>query len=288
MHISVQRFNAFFPGPWFPAARFRQLAFFEQNPSCKKSVAKSKKWASSCHPAKVRSKKPRANNAYWGEKKMKLIAPSILSADFSKLGDEIKAVEAAGADWIHADVMDGHFVPNITIGPLIVEAVKAVTNLPIDVHLMIENPDNYIAAFASAGAAYISVQLEACIHLNRTIQFIKDSGAQAGVVLNPSTPVASLESILEYVDYVLIMSVNPGFGGQAFIPNSIDKIKALRKQIQDRSLNVLIEVDGGVNEKTIAAVAAAGTDVFVAGSAIFGRRDYQATIQRLRQKIGEK
>ncbi|MGD2099911.1 MAG: ribulose-phosphate 3-epimerase [Desulfobacterales bacterium] len=219
---------------------------------------------------------------------MKLIAPSILSADFSKLGDEIKAVEAAGADWIHADVMDGHFVPNITIGPLIVEAVKAVTNLPIDVHLMIENPDNYIAAFASAGAAYISVQLEACIHLNRTIQFIKDSGAQAGVVLNPSTPVASLESILEYVDYVLIMSVNPGFGGQAFIPNSIDKIKALRKQIQDRSLNVLIEVDGGVNEKTIAAVAAAGTDVFVAGSAIFGRRDYQATIQRLRQKIGEK
>ena len=219
---------------------------------------------------------------------MKLIAPSILSADFSKLGDEIKAVEAAGADWIHADVMDGHFVPNITIGPLIVEAVRGVTNLPIDVHLMIENPDNYIKIFTAAGATYISVQVETCIHLNRTVQLIKDSGAQAGVVLNPSTPVASLESILEYVDYVLIMSVNPGFGGQAFIPNSIDKIKALRRQIQDRELNVLIEVDGGVNEKNIAAVAAAGTDVFVAGSAIFGRRDYQTTIRRLRQKMVEK
>jgi len=219
---------------------------------------------------------------------MKLIAPSILSADFSKLGAEIKAVEAAGADWIHADVMDGHFVPNITIGPLIVEAVHKVTNLPIDVHLMIENPDNYIAAFAAAGAAYISVQIETCIHLNRTVQLIKDCGARAGVVLNPSTPVASLESMLEYLDYVLIMSVNPGFGGQVFIPNSIGKIKALRKQIQDRGLKVLIEVDGGVNEKTIGAVAAAGADVFVAGSAIFGRQDYKSTIRRLRQKMDEK
>lgn len=216
---------------------------------------------------------------------MKLIAPSILSADFAKLGDEIKAVEDAGADWIHADVMDGHFVPNITIGPLIVEAVRRVTDLPIDAHLMIENPDKYIAAFAAAGASYISVQVETCIHLNRTVQFIKDSGAQAGVVLNPSTPVASLEWILEYVDYVLIMSVNPGFGGQAFIPNSIDKIKALRKHIQERGLSVLIEVDGGVNEKTITQAAAAGTDVFVAGSAIFGTKDYQTTIQRLRQKM---
>ena len=219
---------------------------------------------------------------------MKLIAPSILSADFSKLGEEIKAVEAAGADWIHADVMDGHFVPNITIGPLIVAAVNDATNLPIDVHLMIENPDDYIGAFADARADYISVQIETCIHLNRTIQLIKDSGTQAGVVLNPSTPVASLESILEYVDYVLIMSVNPGFGGQAFIPNSIDKINALRRQIQDRGLNVLIEVDGGVNEKTIAAVAAAGADVIVAGSAIFGRQDYKSTIQRLRQEMDGK
>jgi ribulose-phosphate 3-epimerase len=218
---------------------------------------------------------------------MKLIAPSILSADFAKLGDEIKAVEAAGADWIHADVMDGHFVPNITIGPLVVEAVKRVTALPIDVHLMIENPDNYIAAFAAAGASCISVQVETCSHLNRTVHLIKDCGAQAGVVLNPSTPVASLEWILEYVDYILIMSVNPGFGGQAFIPNSVNKIDALRKNIQERGLSVLIEVDGGVNEKTIAQVAAAGADVFVAGSAIFGSQDYQATIHSLRQKIDD-
>ena len=216
---------------------------------------------------------------------MKLIAPSILSADFSKLGDEIKAVEAAGADWIHADVMDGHFVPNITIGPLIVEAVKHVTDLPIDVHLMIANPDNYISAFAEAGASFISVQVETCIHLNRTVQLIKDCGAQAGVVLNPSTPLANLEWVLEDVDYVLIMSVNPGFGGQAFIPSSLDKIRALRQQIQDRGLSVLIEVDGGVNEQTIAKIASAGTDVFVAGSAIFGSKDYQKTIQSFRQKI---
>ena len=216
---------------------------------------------------------------------MKRIAPSILSADFSKLGDEIKAVEAAGADWIHADVMDGHFVPNITIGPLIVEAVKRVTALPIDVHLMIENPDNYIPAFAEAGASYISVQVEACIHLNRTVHHIKDCGAHAGVVLNPSTPVKSLEWILEYVDYVLIMGVNPGFGGQVFIPNSIDKIKVLRKQIQDRGLAVLIEVDGGVNENTIAEISSAGVDIFVAGSAVFGSKDYQKTIQSFRQKI---
>ena len=216
---------------------------------------------------------------------MKLIAPSILSADFSKLGDEIKAVETAGADWIHADVMDGHFVPNITIGPLVVEAVRRVTNLPIDVHLMIENPDNYISAFAEAGASYISVQVETCIHLNRTVQLIKDCGAHAGVVLNPSTPLASLEWVIEDVDYVLIMSVNPGFGGQAFIPGSLAKIKALRKQIQERGLAVLIEVDGGVNEKTIAEIAAAGADIFVAGSAIFGSTDYQKTIQSFRRKI---
>jgi len=216
---------------------------------------------------------------------MKLIAPSILSADFSKLGDEIKAVETAGADWIHADVMDGHFVPNITIGPLVVEAVRRVTNLPIDVHLMIENPDNYISAFAEAGASYISVQVETCIHLNRTVQLIKDCGAHAGVVLNPSTPLASLEWIIEDVDYVLIMSVNPGFGGQAFIPGSLAKIKVLRKQIQERGLAALIEVDGGVNEKTIAEIAAAGADIFVAGSAIFGSTDYQKTIQSFRQKI---
>ena len=218
---------------------------------------------------------------------MKLIAPSILSADFSKLGDEIKAVEAAGADWIHADVMDGHFVPNITIGPLVVEAVKRVTDLPIDVHLMIQNPDNYISAFAEAGASHISVQVETCIHLNRTIQLIKGCGVHAGIVLNPSTPLTSLKWVLEDVDYVLIMSVNPGFGGQAFIPGSLDKIKALRRHIQDRGLSILIEVDGGVNKKTIAEIASAGADIFVAGSAIFGSGDYQKTIQSFRREISE-
>jgi len=216
---------------------------------------------------------------------MKLIAPSILSADFSKLGEEIRAVETAGADWIHVDVMDGHFVPNITIGPLVVEAVKRSTPLPIDVHLMIENADNYIPAFAVAGASHISVQVEACIHLHRTVQLIKTSGANAGVALNPSTPIESLAWILEDVDYVLVMSVNPGFGGQTFIPNSISKIKALRKLIEDRGLSVLIEVDGGINESTIAEVAAAGADVLVAGSAIFGSKDYRKTIERLRKKM---
>jgi ribulose-phosphate 3-epimerase len=217
---------------------------------------------------------------------MKLIAPSILSADFAKLGDEIKAVEAAGADWIHVDVMDGHFVPNITIGPLIVEAVRSVTSLPIDVHLMIENPDDYIPAFAEAGASWISVHSETSVHLNRSVQLIRECGAKPGVVLNPSTPIQILEWIIEDVDYVLIMSVNPGFGGQAFIPNSIAKIKALRQMIQSKNLNTPIQVDGGVNEKTIAGIAAAGADIFVAGSAIFGSKDYQKTIDGFREMIG--
>ena len=216
---------------------------------------------------------------------MKLIAPSILSADFAKLGEEIKAVEAAGADWIHVDVMDGHFVPNITIGPLIVEAVRSVTSLPIDVHLMIENPDNYIPAFARAGATLISVQIETSLHLNRSVQLIRECGAKPGVVLNPTTPVQTLEWIIEDVDYVLIMSVNPGFGGQAFITKSLDKIKALRKWIRSKNLNTLIQVDGGVNEKTITDIAAAGADIFVAGSAIFGSNDYQKTIKSFREKI---
>jgi ribulose-phosphate 3-epimerase len=217
---------------------------------------------------------------------MKLIAPSILSADFSKLGDEIKAVEKAGADWIHADVMDGHFVPNITIGPMIVGAARRVTSLPIDVHLMIEHPDNYIPAFAEAGASLISVQFEACLHLNRTVQLIKEAGARPGVVLNPATPLESLEWILEFVDYVLIMSVNPGFGGQVFIPNSLNKIRALRKRIREKSLSTLIEVDGGVHGKNIAEISAAGADVFVSGSGIFGSSDYRRTIQSFREKIG--
>jgi ribulose-phosphate 3-epimerase len=217
---------------------------------------------------------------------MKLIAPSILSADFAGLGDEIKAVEAAGADWIHADVMDGHFVPNITFGPLVVEAVRRVTALPIDVHLMIENPDNYIAQFAGAGASSISVQIESCVHLNRSVQLIRECGARPGVVLNPATPPQTLDWILADVDYVLIMSVNPGFGGQKFIANSLDKVREVRRTIQNRNLNTLIEIDGGVNEDTISDIAAAGVDIFVAGSAIFGSRDYKKTISSFRKKTG--
>ncbi len=222
-----------------------------------------------------------------GDLTMKYIAPSILSADFSKLGAEIKSVEDAGADWIHVDVMDGHFVPNITIGPLIVEAARRATLLPLDVHLMIENPERYIADFAKAGADLISVQVEACIHLNRTIQMIKESGLRAGVVLNPSTPLSDIEWILEDVDFIMIMSVNPGFGGQNFIPGSLDKISALRRMLQDRGLATLIEIDGGVNEKTIKNISDAGADVFVAGSAIFKSLDYQKTISKFRGLIGK-
>ncbi len=216
----------------------------------------------------------------------RIIAPSILSADFSRLGEEVRAVEAAGADWIHADVMDGHFVPNITFGPLVVAAVRQITRLPIDVHLMIENPDRYIEAFAEAGADWISVQAETCPHLNRAVQQIKEAGAKAGVVLNPSTPLAALDWVLEYADYILIMSVNPGFGGQAFIDNSLEKIRRLRRQIDERGLATLIEVDGGIKEDNIAEVAAAGAEVFVAGSAIFGQKDYRQVIGRFKKQLG--
>ncbi|UCD31745.1 MAG: ribulose-phosphate 3-epimerase [Desulfobacterales bacterium] len=219
---------------------------------------------------------------------MKLIAPSILSADFSKLGEEIKTVENAGADWIHVDVMDGHFVPNITIGPLVVEAAKTATSLPLDVHLMIENPERYIPDFVKAGASMISVQVETCVHLNRTIQIIKEYGIPAGLVLNPSTPLTAIEWTLADVDFVMIMSVNPGFGGQKFIPSSLDKVLELRKMIDERGRNILIEIDGGVNEKNIKSISDAGVDVFVAGSAIFNSPDYKKTIDRFRELIGEK
>jgi ribulose-phosphate 3-epimerase len=219
---------------------------------------------------------------------MKLIAPSILSADFSKLGDEIRSVEAAGVDLIHVDVMDGHFVPNITMGPLVVEAVRQVTTLPIDVHLMIENPDCYIEDFVNAGASLISVHVETCVHLNKTVQMIKEKGIQAGVVLNPSTPIDSIHWVLDYLDFVLIMSVNPGFGGQGFIPNSIEKIRKMHETIDKRDLSALIEVDGGINEHTISAVATAGTSVFVAGSAIFGSDDYAKTVRQFRALINKK
>lgn len=217
---------------------------------------------------------------------MKLIAPSILSADFSRLGDEVRAVEDAGADWIHVDVMDGHFVPNITMGPLVVEAIARVTDLPRDVHLMIENPDHYIPDFANAGANLISVQVETCVHLHRSIHMIRDLGARPGVVLNPSTPLDAIDWILEDVDFVLIMSVNPGFGGQSFIKSSLQKIRQLRKMIQDRGLSTLVEVDGGVNDKTIMAVSESGADAFVAGSAIFGSHDYKRAIGRFRELMG--
>ncbi|MCU0562054.1 MAG: ribulose-phosphate 3-epimerase [Desulfobacterales bacterium] len=217
---------------------------------------------------------------------MKLIAPSILSADFTRLGEELRAIEAAGADWIHADVMDGRFVPNITFGPMVVEAVRRVTALPIDVHLMIAAPERYIADFARAGASTICVHVEACIHLNRTVQLIRDAGVRPGVVLNPATPVESLRWVLEYLDFVLVMSVNPGFGGQAFIPNSIARIAAVRRMISEQGLSTLIEVDGGVGAQNIGEISAAGADVFVAGSAIFKSPDYRRTIEDLRRLAG--
>jgi len=218
---------------------------------------------------------------------MKLIAPSILSADFTTLGDEIRNVEAAGADWIHIDVMDGHFVPNITMGPFIVEAVNKVTELPLDVHLMIENPDQYIPEFARAGADWISVHAETCPHLNRTIDLIKSSDCRAGVVLNPATPLTSIEWVLEYIDFVLLMSVNPGFGGQSFISNTLEKTKKLKQMIDKKELSTLIQIDGGVNENTIYNISEAGADVFVAGSAIFGTGDYKKTIKNLKNKLSD-
>jgi ribulose-phosphate 3-epimerase len=217
---------------------------------------------------------------------MALIAPSILSADFSRLGEEVKSVEKAGADWIHVDVMDGHFVPNITMGPLVVEAVRRSTSLPVDVHLMIENPDAYISDFARAGADYISVQAEVCRHLHRTVDLIGQSGAKPGVVLNPATPLSAITYVLEDLEFVLIMSVNPGFGGQKFIPGALDKIRHLKSLLDERQLDLLIQVDGGVNADTIGDASAAGADCFVAGSAIFNTDDYAQTIAMLRAKAG--
>lgn len=216
---------------------------------------------------------------------MKIIAPSILSADFSMLGKEIKDVEEAGADWVHIDVMDGHFVPNITYGPIIVEASKKSTSMLLDVHLMIEKPDLMIPEFIKAGADLISVHAEACTHLNRTVNMIKDEGVKAGVALNPATPLSSIEWVLEDLDFVLIMSVNPGFGGQKFIKNTLDKVRALKRMIMDVNPSTLIQIDGGVNKNTIEEIGKAGVDSFVAGSAIFGSDDYKKTIADFRSKI---
>jgi len=201
------------------------------------------------------------------------IAPSILSADFTRLGEQIAAVEAGGAAYIHVDVMDGHFVPNLTIGPFIVDWVRQATHLPIDAHLMIENPDNFIAAFAKAGASMISVHPEATYHLHRTIGFIRQAGCKAGVVLNPATPLAMIEEVITDVDYVLLMSVNPGFGGQKFISSSLNKLRRLRSLIQISGSRARIEIDGGIGVENAAAVVAAGAEILVAGSAIFGKPD---------------
>ncbi|MES9682836.1 MULTISPECIES: ribulose-phosphate 3-epimerase [Bacillaceae] len=210
------------------------------------------------------------------------IAPSILSANFAKLGEEILDVERGGADYIHVDVMDGHFVPNITIGPLIVEAIRPVTKLPLDVHLMIEKPDQYIEQFVKAGADIITVHVEACTHLHRTIQTIKSFGIKAGVVLNPATPVSTIEQIIDDVDMVLLMTVNPGFGGQKFIQSVVPKIKQVANLIKERNLSVEIEIDGGVDEHTAKICIEAGATVLVAGSAVYNKEDRKEAIAKIR------
>lgn len=210
------------------------------------------------------------------------IAPSILSANFAKLGDEVKEVEEAGADLIHIDVMDGHFVPNITMGPIVVEALRPVTKLPLDVHLMIENPDQYIEAFAKAGADWISVHVEACPHLHRTIQLIRSFGVKPGVVLNPHTPIEMIQHVLGDVDFVLLMTVNPGFGGQKFIDSVVPKIEALSKMIKENGYNVEIEIDGGITEETIIPCAKAGATIFVAGSAIYNKEDRKFALHAIK------
>ena len=214
-----------------------------------------------------------------------LIAPSILSADFARLGAEVAAVEAAGADVIHVDVMDGHFVPNLTIGPPVVAAVRRVTGLPVDTHLMITNPEAYVERYAEAGSDWISVHAEVCPHLHRVVSQIREAGARPGVVLNPHTPAEVVEYVLDELDYVLVMSVNPGFGGQRFIPAVLPKIQRLRGWIQDRGLDVRIEVDGGVKASNAAPIRAAGADTFVAGSAVFGAPDYATAIAALREAV---
>ena len=210
------------------------------------------------------------------------ISPSILSADFSRLGEEVKAI--ASADYVHVDVMDGHFVPNLTIGPHVVEAVKKVTSLPLDVHLMILDAEKWVKDYAKAGADILGVHAEACPHLHRTLHQIRDLGKKASVVLNPATPLEAIEWVLEDVDQVLLMSVNPGFGGQQFIPSALRKIQTLRRMIDERGLTVDIEVDGGIKVDNVAAVCAAGANVIVSGSGVFGTKDYAATIHELRTR----
>lgn len=216
---------------------------------------------------------------------MAILAPSILSADLSNLSQQIRMVEMGGADWIHCDIMDGHFVPNITFGPLLVEAVKKSTRLPVDVHLMIENPDKFIPDFIKAGASYVSVHFEEVIHLNRTINYIKSLGAKAGVVVNPSTPINFIKDIAEYIDLLLIMTVNPGFGGQSFIPNSYRKIKEAVELRKNMNAKYLIEIDGGVSNRTIVDARNAGAEIFVAGSSIFHSKNITASTIELKNLL---
>ncbi len=215
------------------------------------------------------------------------IAPSILSADFSRLGEQVAEVEKAGADLIHVDVMDGHFVPNLTIGPLVVRSLKKVTALPLDVHLMVDNPDQLIPAFVEAGADLITVQVEVCYHLHRTIHSIKQLGVKAGAVLNPSTPLSMLEHILPDVDLILLMSVNPGFGGQVFIPQVLGKLANLRRLVDDQGLDVELEIDGGVKLDNAAGIAETGADILVAGSAIFDNPQPAEMVKRMRAILNE-
>jgi len=217
---------------------------------------------------------------------VKRIAASILAADFGRLGDEVRAVEEAGADWIHVDVMDGHFVPNLTIGPPVVEAIRRVTSLPLDVHLMITNPERYIGDYAKAGATYLSVHQETCPHLHAVVQDIRRHGCKPSVVLNPATPFATLDAILADLDMVLLMSVNPGFGGQSFIEGALAKLSEARRAKNERGLNFLIEVDGGVKVQNAARVSAAGAEVFVIGTGIFEGPSYRERIEEIHRMIG--
>ncbi|MGB9873719.1 MAG: ribulose-phosphate 3-epimerase [Hydrogenobacter sp.] len=216
---------------------------------------------------------------------MKLLAPSVLSADFWKLGEQIEAVIRGGADLIHLDVMDGHFVPNITFGPVLVESIRRHCKLPLDVHLMIENADRYIPEFVRAGANWVSVHIENNPHIHRTLQLIKDLGAKAGVVINPGTSLYAIEEALHYADFVLLMSVNPGFGGQKFIERSIDRLKKLRQMVNSINPNILIEIDGGIKEENIQQVALAGADVFVIGSGIFSYENVEEQTRRIKEKL---
>jgi ribulose-phosphate 3-epimerase len=216
---------------------------------------------------------------------VKKIAPSILSADFSRLAEEVRAVQKAGADVIHVDVMDGHFVPNITIGPLVVQGLKKLTSLPLDVHLMIENPERYVEVFAQAGSDWITIHAEVCPNLKRMIRKVRQLNARPGIVLKPATPLKTLFPVLDDIDLVLLMSVNPGFGGQSFIPATLKKIERLRKIVDQNRYPLEIEVDGGVKVENIREVSMAGGDIFVVGTGIFKTEDYEETIRRLRQEI---